>query len=162
MSEKVEKHKVVSLTYVIVDLEAKVLEQVDMPVDYIHGIKNDMFAKVEKALEGRGIGEEVTVLLEPQEGFGEVDPLQIFQDQLQNLPPEYRHIGATAEIYSDSGKRKHITVTNIDGDDVTIDANHPLAGKTIKFIITIQGIRKATEQELSQGEPLAVGNSLLN
>lgn len=158
---QIEKFKVVSFSYVILDLDGNVLEQVDMPVDYIHGIKNDMFPKVEQALQGKTIGDEVEVILEPKEGFGDSNPLQIFEDELQNIPPEYRHVGATAELYSDSGKVKHITVKKIDGDKVTIDANHPFAGRSVKFILNIQGVRDATEQEIGQGAPLT-GTTLLN
>jgi FKBP-type peptidyl-prolyl cis-trans isomerase SlyD len=110
-----------------------------------------MFPKIETALEGKRTGDEVAVTLTPAEGFGELDPDLSFTDDLENIPTEYRYVGARPEFTNDQGDKMEFVVTKIEDGQLTLDGNHPYAGKTITFHIKIDAIRDATEQELDTG-----------
>ncbi len=150
MTQKVEKNKVVSVTYSILDDQGQVVEQSDVPVDYLHGVDGRLFPQVEQALEGKQVGDSVDVTLSPEEAFGQPDPALIFVDDLENAPPEFRVIGARPTFENESGESMEMTVTKIEDGKITIDGNHPFAGKTITFHVTVVGIRDATPEELAQ------------
>ncbi|MDX1823256.1 MAG: FKBP-type peptidyl-prolyl cis-trans isomerase [Thiohalomonadales bacterium] len=163
MSEqRVEENKVVSLTYVIIDETGAVLEQYDMPISYVHGPNSNMYPKVAQALEGAKVGDQVEVSLSPAEGFGERDPSLTFSDKLDNVPPEYRHIGAEATFQNDQGETMTMTVRKIENGIITLDGNHPFAGKTVSFKLRVTEIRDATEAEVGSGEVAQAANPILH
>lgn len=143
--------KLVTFTYSIVDESGEILEQSDIPIDYVHGGKNDLFEKVEQALEGSVIGDTVEVTLTPEEGFGEHDPQLTYTDEMENVPPEFQHVGAEVDMLNDQGDSRKFTVTHIENGTLTVDGNHPMAGKVITFHISVIGIRDAIAEELANG-----------
>ena len=147
----VEDNKVVSFTYSIVDDSGELLEQSDLPISYVHGGKHDLFDKVVQALDGSVIDDSVEVSLTPEEGFGPHDPDLTYTDDIENVPAEFRRIGAEVEMMNDSGESRTFTVTRIDGGKLTVDGNHPMAGKIITFRIKVIDIREATPEELENG-----------
>ncbi|MBS4099607.1 MAG: FKBP-type peptidyl-prolyl cis-trans isomerase [Sulfuricella sp.] len=151
--EKVGKHKAVYITYAIKDQDGNVLEQMDMPVGYIHRAGSGIFEKVEDALEGRCIGDHVEITLSPAEGFGEHQPELTFTDDINNVPPEFRHLGAEVEFSNDNGETLMFKVTQIADGKLTVDGNHPMAGKTVVFNVTINAIRPADASEIAAGRP---------
>jgi FKBP-type peptidyl-prolyl cis-trans isomerase SlyD len=155
MSEqRVEKNKHVMFSYTIVDVASgEVLEQVEIPMGYIHGGEQRMFDKVEKAMEGAKIGDEIEIELAPHECFGEADPELIFTDSMENVPPQFHRVGAEVEFQNDQGEVKSFTVTKIEDGLLTIDGNSPLVGKTVQFKVMIHDIRDATEKEIQAGRP---------
>ena len=151
----VGRDKVVTFTYSISDESGEILEQSDIPINYVHGGKHDLFEKVEQALEGSVVGDTVEVTLTPEEGFGMHDPDMTYTDDLENVPPEFQHIGAEVEMMNDQGDAMKFTVTQIEDGKLTVDGNHPMAGKAITFHIRVAGIREATPEELVNGvEPM--------
>lgn len=157
----VGKSKVVSITYRIIDESGNVAEQSDIPVEYIHGIPNAMFKKVEQALSGKTIGETVEVTLESEEAFGPHQPELAFSDAIENVPPEYRFIGARPTFENENGEMRELVVTKIEDGKLTLDANHPFAGQAITFIVTVEAIREATGEELANKLPASAGSNLL-
>jgi len=155
MSEQVvSKHKVVSFTFYITDVTGKTVERSGMPFEYLHGAPNShMFPKVEAALEGKKVGDTVDVTLEPKDAFGQHDPSLTFTDDLDNIPKEFRFVGATPVFHNDKGEAMHLVVTKIEDGKITLDANHPYAGKVVNFHVTVDGIRDAQESELDSGAP---------
>ena len=163
MSEqKVEENKVVSLTYVIVDEMGTVLEQYDLPISYVHGSYSNMYPKVADALEGARVGDEIEVILSPAEGFGEYDPSLTFNDNIENVPPEYRHLGAEATFQNADGESITMTVVKMEGGKIMLDGNHPFAGKTVTFKLRVKEIRDATEAEVGSGEVAQSVNPVLH
>lgn len=163
MSEqKVEDNKVVSVTYVIVDETGAVLEQYDMPISYVHGPNSNMYPKVAQALEGASEGDEIEVTLSPAEGFGERDPSLTFSDALDNVPPEYRHLGAEATFQNEQGETVTMTVVKIENGKIELDGNHPFAGKSVTFKLRVKEIRDATEAEVGSGEVAPGSNPVLH
>jgi FKBP-type peptidyl-prolyl cis-trans isomerase SlyD len=147
----VSRHKVVAITYSILDESGVVLEQSDIPVYYVHGGPNDMFPDVEEALDECALGEEVEVVLTPEKAFGYPDPNMTFTDDIDNVPPQFRQIGAQVQMQNDQGEVRSFFVSKIEGDKLTVDGNHPFAGKTLTYAVTVADIRDATEEEKKKG-----------
>jgi FKBP-type peptidyl-prolyl cis-trans isomerase SlyD len=153
MTAVVAKNKVVSLIYVVRNQKGEIFEYRDLPVSYVHGSGADLFPKIEQALEGRAVGDRVAVQLTPADAFGDRDPKLSFTDDIENAPPELRRVGAEFEAQNAKGESIMLTVTRIDGDKITVDANHPLAGQNISFEVTVRDIRDATPEEIRNGRP---------
>jgi FKBP-type peptidyl-prolyl cis-trans isomerase SlyD len=153
MTAVVAKNKVVSLIYVVRNQKGEIFEYRDLPVSYVHGSGADLFPKIEQALEGRAVGDRVAVQLTPADAFGDRDPKLSFTDDIENAPPELRRVGAEFEAQNAKGESIMLTVTRIEGDKITVDANHPLAGQNISFEVTVQDIRDATPEEIRNGRP---------
>ncbi len=152
--ERIGKHKFVQFTYRIVEPESgRVLEQVDLPIAYVHGADSGLLDRLERALEGKVVGDRVEVLVPPEEAFGPHDPSLTYTDDIENVPPQFRHVGAEVEMMNDAGDVKTFVVSKIEDGKLTVDGNHPLAGKTLRYIIEVREIRDATPQEIREGRP---------
>lgn len=151
MSDVVGKNKVVSIIYQIRNEAGEIMEHIDYPVSYVHGGPSDLIEKVEQALEGRRVGDSVDVTLEPEEAFGEHDPNLTFTDDLENVPPQFRRVGAEVEMQNDDGEVRTFFVSSIENGKLTVDGNHPMAGQQVTFTVTVKEIRDATEAEIKQG-----------
>ena len=149
--QSVSQNKVVSFIYSIVDESGELLEQSDIPISYVHGGKHDLFEKVEAGLDGCVAGDTIEVSLTPEEGFGVHDPELTYTDKLENVPDEFRSIGAEVEMMNDQGDSRKFTVTRIENGKLTVDGNHPMAGKAITFRIKVTDIREATAEEIANG-----------
>ena len=141
--------KLVSLTYSITALDGAVLEQTDLPVTYIHGGQVELIGGMDSAINGKAAGDEVEILLGPDEGFGPRDPILIFIDDLDNVPEEFCFVGAEVQMENDRGEVRTFHVTQIADGRLTIDGNHPLAGMPLRIHVRIQEVRDPTQAELS-------------
>ena len=121
-----------SLTYSMGDEDGNVLEQSDLPVSYIHGGSTELIGGMDQALAGKRVGDEVELHLAPEAGFGPHDPNLTFTDDLANVPPEFRLVGAEVQMQNDAGEIKTFYVTRIEDGRLTVDGNHPLAGKALQ------------------------------
>lgn len=148
----VAAQKVVTFTYVIKDSKGQVMEQSGLPMSYIHGVDGKMYPSAEKAMEGAKVGDEITVSISPEEGFGYPDPDLMYIERIENVPEEYRHIGAEAMFQNEQDETITMKVTRIDDEEITLDANHPFAGKTVVFVMTVMGVRDATDHEIGTGK----------
>ncbi|MDZ7661404.1 FKBP-type peptidyl-prolyl cis-trans isomerase [Thiohalophilus sp.] len=151
--ERVEKNKIVTFVYTITDEAGEVLEQSDIPHDYLHDQDERMFPRVIQALEGHQVGDVVKVTLTPEEGFGHYDPGLTFSDDMKNVPREYQRLGAEATFNDAAGESVTMRVTRIEDGRIEFDGNPPFVGKTVVFIINILGIRDASEQGIGTGQP---------
>jgi FKBP-type peptidyl-prolyl cis-trans isomerase SlyD len=142
--------KYVSLTYSITDDTGSVVEQTDLPVGYIHGGNTELIGGMDDAVTGKRTGDRVDLSLAPGEAFGPHDPTLTFTDALENVPPQFRRIGAEVPMQSDSGEVRNFYVTAMDEGTLTVDGNHPLAGKALKVHVQIQEVRDPTGEELAQ------------
>ena len=151
MSDKISHNKFVSLVYTITDEENNILERIDMPIQYIQGAKSQVIEKIEIALDGHQVDDLVHVTLSPEEGFGAHQPELTFSDDIANVPPQFHSIGSEVEFQNDQGESKIFRVTEIADGKLTVDGNHPFAGKTITYNITVKEVRDATADELKHG-----------
>jgi FKBP-type peptidyl-prolyl cis-trans isomerase SlyD len=154
---RVAKNKVIYFTYIIVDEQGEVFEQSDVPMAYLHGSDNGLYLKVEAALEGCDPGQQVEVVLSPDESFGWPDEAMIVTEDLQNAPPQFRHVGARAQFENQNGEVREFIVTRIENGRMTLDGNHPLAGQNVTFRVTVVDVRDASPEELREGEPAGAG-----
>ena len=151
---RVEPNKVVSVTYLLRNQRGDIVDYRDLPVAYVHGAGSELFPQIEQALTEKTVGETIEVTLGPDEAFGAHDPKLTFTDDLENVPPELRQIGKEFEAQSPRGEAMLFRVTQIENGKLTVDANHPLAGQTITFVVTVHDIRDATDDERKTGRPL--------
>jgi FKBP-type peptidyl-prolyl cis-trans isomerase SlyD len=155
----VTRNMVVYLTYSILDQNGGLFEQYDLPIGYVHGVNGPLFEKIEYALEGTQVGDCVEVSLPPRDGFGEHKPELAFTDDIDNVPPEHRRLGSEVMFENERGEQIELRVTRIADGKLTVDGNHPLAGQTVKFVVTIVGVRPATPEEIANGMPAGSGAS---
>ena len=148
--ETIKPGKFVSLTYTIQDTDGNVLEQSDLPVSYIHGGETELIGGMDQAVAGKAQGEEVTMTIPPENGFGDYDPDLTFTDDIENVPPEFRQLGAEVQMQNDAGDVKSFYVTKIEDGKLTVDGNHPLAGKSLQVKVKILEVRDATQEDAMQ------------
>ncbi|MEX2327622.1 MAG: FKBP-type peptidyl-prolyl cis-trans isomerase, partial [Pseudomonadales bacterium] len=117
---------------------------------YLHG-GGGIIPGLEKALEGREAGEDLSVVIEPEEGYGPIN-----DDLIQNVPKtafegvEKVEPGMQFQASGQNGAVQNITVVKVEEEEVTIDANHPLAGQTLEFDVKVEEVREPTPEELQQ------------
>ena len=152
MSNTITTNKFVELTYRIIDqTNGEVIEQVEEPLGYVQGDNTLLFNQVTKELEGKSVGDEVEILLKAEDAFGPKLEELIFTDEINNIPVEYRFIGAAVTMQNDKGGTKDFIVSSIEDGKLTIDGNHPLAGKDIIFYVEVLSVRDATADEIIEG-----------
>ena len=155
MQPAIAKDQFVEITYRISDqANAETLEQVDIPIGYVQGDRAPLFAQVTQALEGKSVGDVVEVPLSSVEAFGPRFDALTFTDDISNVPMEFREIGKKVEMKNDKGESKAFLVTQIENGKLTVDGNHPLAGKDILFAVKVVSIRAANAQEIELGGPV--------
>jgi len=150
---KIAKDTVVSLRYELFDSDGELLEKVEDPVSYLHGGYDGIFPLVEEALHGRGVDEECLVTMKPDDAFGEYDHNLVEVEARSSFPKEVE-VGMQFEGAPEASEDDDFvlyTVVEVTEDEVTVDGNHPLAGKTLTFVCTVTGVRPATAEELEHG-----------
>ena len=150
---KVAKDTVVSLRYELTDANGVLLEKVEEPVSYLHGGYDGIFPAVEEALQDKDEGEQCSITMQPDDAFGEYEH-ELVRVEPRGLFPENVAIGMQFEGGAEGADDEDYmlyTVVDVTDKDVTVDGNHPLAGKALNFACTITGVRSATEDELAHG-----------
>jgi len=148
----IAKDCVVEIDYTLTDSKGTVLDTSEgkAPLAYLHGSKN-IIPGLEKELEGKVVGDTFKVQVTPAEAYGERSDQMISEvpkaelAHLQDL-----QVGSQLQAQAPNGVQI-FTVTAVDGDKVTLDGNHPLAGETLHFDVTVKNVRAATEDEKAHG-----------
>jgi len=161
MSLLIGKNSVVSVNYTLTDDAGKVLDSSDgtKPMVYLHG-SGSIVPGLEKALVGKGEGDSLKVRVEPAEAYGELIPdgiKTIERSAFEGV--DVVEVGMAFEAQAPDGSAQHIMVTKVEGDNVTININHPLAGVALNFDIKILNVREATKEELDHGHSHEDGHS---
>ena len=148
----IEKNRVVTFNYTLRDDQGAVIDTSNgrAPLIYLHG-KGNIIPGLERALVGKAVGDKLDVTVAPEQGYGPRDErlVQIvtrakFGD-VANLAP-----GMQVRASGPQGARL-VTVVRVDRDFVTVDGNHPLAGRTLHFSVEVAAVRKATHEEITHG-----------
>jgi len=147
---QIENRKVVGIEYTMSLESGEILDSTTgEPFTFLVGA-GEIFPKLEEALIGMNVGEEKDVILEPEDAFGEYDP-----EAVQVIPKEYfgeePEVGMQYYAHFEGGEEIPFYVKEVKGDNVTIDFNHPLAGKRIHFHVKVVSIREADPEELEHG-----------
>jgi FKBP-type peptidyl-prolyl cis-trans isomerase SlyD len=144
----ITKDTVVTLRYKVANAQGQLLEESKDPMVYLHGGYDNTFPKIEAALDGQAPGFSTTVVLEPADAFGERDESLATTIPRTQFPAGVK-VGGSLRGASDDGQERIFRVIKIKGPVVLLDANHPLAGQTLKFSMTVAGVRPATEEEIT-------------
>ncbi|WP_333803911.1 FKBP-type peptidyl-prolyl cis-trans isomerase [Sulfurospirillum sp.] len=151
----ISKNTVVTLEYTITDTEKNLLDSGAEPLIYLHGGYNDVFAKIEKELDGKKVGDTIKVQLTPKESFGEYDDSLVsvearseFDDQIF-VGEQFVEI-IEDEFDEENDQKISYTIKEITKDEVTLDGNHPLAGIDVVFKAKVLDVRKATAKEIKE------------
>jgi len=156
---KVGKDKVVLMHYTLKNDAGDVIDSSDGadPLPFLQGHGN-IIPGLESALEGSKVGDKLDVSIEPEEGYG-----QRMKDAIQEIPSsalkgvDEVKVGMQLQSQDKDGNAFLVNVTKIEDDKITVDGNHPLAGQTLHFSVSIESVRKAEAEELSHGHVHADG-----
>ncbi|MBJ6609799.1 MAG: peptidylprolyl isomerase [Candidatus Thiothrix moscowensis] len=157
---QITDHAVVTMTYTLTDGQGNVLDQADTshPLTYLHGAEN-IIPGLENALTGKQAQDSMIVTIAPEDAYGERDDRltqQVPRHMFGDTPTDHLVPGAQFQAQTNGGVEV-ITITAVDGDTITIDANHPLAGVALTFDLTILDVRAATADEIAHGHVHAAG-----
>ena len=150
---RISEQKVVTMNYEVADDQGQLIDRSEEgdPLAYIHG-NGQLIPGLETALEGRGKGDKVAVDVPPEQGYGERDEEGVqtvarnqFDDSVEI------EVGMQFEAQEDDEGHQIVTVVAVDGENITLDTNHPLAGKNLRFEVEILDVRDASAEELSHG-----------
>ena len=148
---QIAQDTVVSLEVRLADVHGNLIQESAEAVQYLHGGYDGIFPRVEEALQGREPGANVEVHLEPEDAYGEYDAELVSLAERGQFPPELE-VGMQFEQEGNAEDELLVyTVTDIAGDKVVLDGNHPLAGMALTFACTVVGVRPASEGEIERG-----------
>ena len=147
---------VVGLTWTIKDTLGEELDVLDEVVEFLIG-GNDLFKKIEDALQGYGVGARVQLQLEPEEAFGDFNDRLVFLEPRKLFPADIEE-GLSFEGHAlpagcnpEAPKDVLYTVTDLYPDHVVLDGNHPLSGIALRLSMKVESVREATEEEIGRG-----------
>ncbi len=152
---KVENNKMVAVNYTLtVDGNVADKSQEGAPLEFIIG-SGMILPKFEEAIMGKEVGQSVEFTLDPANGYGEAMaeaivelPKNIFFDESGEIAPMVT-VGAVLPMSTADGQQMHGTVKAIGDETVTMDFNHPMAGKTLNFAVEVVSIREVTPEDLA-------------
>lgn len=153
MNTQVSKNTVVTLDYNVTDPDGTVVDEGRDALIYLHGGYDDIFPKIEEALQDKKVGETVTVKLQPDDAFGEYDAELVQIEPRKDFPKELE-VGMQFEGAPQGADEDEFViyrVTDIADDKVVLDGNHPLAGIALVFTCTVTAVRPASEEEIEHG-----------
>jgi FKBP-type peptidyl-prolyl cis-trans isomerase SlyD len=146
---------VVTLNYTLRTDDGALIDSstADDPLAYLHGADN-IVPGLEQALAGKTVGFSGKVTVEPEDGYGEREDLPPQAVPRSAFPADAR-IAAGMQFMAEGPNGEHapIWIAGVEGDQVLVDSQHPLAGKTLNFEVEVLAVRSATADELSHGHP---------
>ena len=153
---KIQKNHVVGLAYELT-VDGKVVDSAteQQPLEYIHG-NNMLIPRFEEEVEGKEPGEEYAFTLSPEEGYGQPDPKLRFDIPKESfayngvIREDLLVVGNVIPMMNSAGQVCHAQIIDVKDNDVTVDFNHPMAGRTLNFKGKVVSVREASEQELKQ------------
>jgi FKBP-type peptidyl-prolyl cis-trans isomerase SlyD len=148
----IDRGTVVKLDYELKNGDGEPLEDEGAQIEYLHGGFGGIFPKVEEKLEGKDVGDEMVITLEPVDAFGEYDA-ELLRAEPRDRFPTVIEVGMRFEwVPGDRDDEALIyTITDITPETVVVDGNHPLAGERLWFKAKVSALRKATQDELTHG-----------
>lgn len=153
--DSIAKDLVVSLHYTLT-CEGEVVDDTraeNEPLAYLHGHDN-MPPGLEAALAGAKVGDQLETTLEPEQGFGPHNPGGVLQLPTAEFPAgEKLAVGMQLGLENEDGEMHPAYITDIGEEVITVDLNHPMAGRTVTYAVEVVGIRAATAEELEHGHP---------
>ncbi|WP_313517084.1 peptidylprolyl isomerase [Pseudomonas sp.] len=146
-------NKAVSIDYTLTNDAGEVIDSSagGAPLAYLQGAGN-IIVGLEKALEGKQVGDQVKVSIEPEEAYGEYSAeLVTTLSRAMFEGVDELEVGMQFHASGPDGGMQIVTIRDLDGDDVTVDGNHPLAGQRLNFDVTVVDVRDASAEEIAHG-----------
>ena len=155
----IKKDRVVAIDYQLRNRSGDLLDTSEgEPLEYLHG-HGQIVPGLERALEGAQDGDQKSVVVQPADGYGVRDEGAVFSVRRTMFPPGMDITAGETYVGRDTqGNPVPITVIRVDGDEVVVDANHPLAGEELHFEVTVRTVRDATAEELEHGHAHGEGD----
>ena len=147
---RIEDGCLVSLDVSMYDAQGQLLERTDSPLVYLHGA-GDIFPRIEAALAGHEQGYRASVMLEPEDAFGDADASLVHLVECRRLGPKVEP-GMRYEGLPGHADGRIYTVTDVAEGMAVLDGNHPLAGYALRFDLVVRGVERASEDELAAAE----------
>jgi FKBP-type peptidyl-prolyl cis-trans isomerase SlyD len=146
-------NKAVSIDYTLTNDIGEVIDSSTggAPLVYLQGAGN-IIPGLEKALEGKQVGDELTVSVEPEDAYGEYSAelvSTLSRSMFEGV--DELEVGMQFHASAPDGQMQIVTIRDLDGDDVTVDGNHPLAGQKLTFQVKIVDVRDASQEEVAHG-----------
>ncbi|RJX30167.1 MAG: peptidylprolyl isomerase [Oxalobacter sp.] len=152
----IAKNTVVTVHYTLFDAQNNLLEENGEPIVYLHGGYESTLPSIEQALEGKKVGDSVTIQVEPEDAFGEYDA-DLVKIEARDRFPTPLEVGmqfeGVPEGEDDDEEAMIYVVTDIVDDKVILDGNHPLAGMALRFALRVSEVRGATKEEIDDEYP---------
>ncbi|KPC52537.1 FKBP-type peptidyl-prolyl cis-trans isomerase [Amantichitinum ursilacus] len=148
---QIAKDTVVTLHYEMFDTDGKQLDKTEQPIAYLHGGYDNILPLVEEALQGKTVGDSIDVTMEPEDAFGEFEAELVRTEARDVFPMEVEEGMMFEADDPETGDVLLFRVTKIEGDQVTVDANHPFAGVKIRFVGKVEDVREASSEEITHG-----------
>jgi FKBP-type peptidyl-prolyl cis-trans isomerase SlyD len=152
MIMKITKNKVVGIHYTLTDGLGNTLDSSDGrdPLYYLHGNGN-LIPGLEREMENKQKDDDFKVTIQPEDAYGKRNDEMVYEIERSNFPdPKNVELGMTFTSHSEEGNI-NLMVVKIEGDNVTLDANHPLAGQELTFDVKVVDVRDASHEELDHG-----------
>jgi FKBP-type peptidyl-prolyl cis-trans isomerase SlyD len=149
---KIAKNTVVTVHYKLSDAQGNLIEESTDPMVYLHGGYANTLPKIEEALEGKEVGYDTIIQVEPDDAFGEYDANLVKVESRNRLPTPLEvgmQFEGSPEDGEDDTETLIFTVTDIADDKVVLDGNHPLAGIALRFALNVADVRPATDEEIA-------------
>jgi len=158
MREPIQNGKFVELSYKVSDKKTgHVLTSVEFPLGYVHGHNEILAPAVHAQLEGKCAGDVIEVPIDGNQIFGPRDDALVFTSDIESVPEEYRVVGTSILMESNTGQTRSFLVTRMDDETLTVDGNNPLCGRAVVFTLEILTVRDATDEETRTGEAVMAG-----
>ncbi|MDM7856884.1 FKBP-type peptidyl-prolyl cis-trans isomerase [Thiopseudomonas acetoxidans] len=144
---------VVAIDYTLRNDEGEVLDSSEgvQPLVYLHGAAN-IIPGLEQALVGKKVGDALSVIVEPEQAYGEyITELVATLSRSMFEGVEELQVGMQFHASAPDGGMQIVTIRDIEGDDVTVDGNHPLAGQRLSFEVEVKDVREASAEEIEHG-----------
>ena len=148
-----EANKVVTMNYILKDGDGVVIDSTDEagPFSFISG-GQQILPKLEEEVGNMIIGSKKTVNLAPSEAYGEYDKNAVQTIDKSSFPEGTNiEVGVSYFTSTPDGQQVRFTITKVMGEVVTVDFNHPLAGRDLEFEVELLDVRDATPEELEHG-----------
>ncbi len=157
---KISKDTVASIHYVLKDDQGETIDSsvggAD-PLTYLHG-HGQLIPGMENGLTDKGVGDKFSIVLSPAEGYGDHNPQLIQKVPRDSFPADATlEVGMRFQAQDEQGHPHVVVVAEVSEGEITVDGNHPLAGKSLHFDVEVVSVREATEEELSHGHAHGAG-----
>ena len=156
---QVTKYKVVSIDYRLTDDNDQIIDssQSAGPLKYLHG-EGNIIPGLESALEGKSLGDQIQVSIDPADAYGErIEELRRVVSREEFGGTQNLEVGMKFRAPTEGNQQLVFKIVELDGDNVTIDGNHDLAGVRLHFDVTVREVRNASLGEIEHGDVLSSG-----